>query len=54
VIARGKFSRSYFYSAFHSDRMFNEADVDGGSREQPTCEHCKEFGDLTSAFEQPT
>src|SRR5437588_13004538 len=47
VIARGKFSRSYFYSAFHSGRMFNEADVYGGSREQAAGEHGNEFSYLS-------
>src|SRR5260370_39354692 len=54
VIARGKFSRSYFSSAFHSGRMFDEADVDGSTREQPTCQRGNEFGKLTHRFFLPT
>jgi hypothetical protein len=47
AIARRKFSRSYFYSAFHSGWMFNEVDVYGGSREQAAGEHSNEFSNLT-------
>ena len=47
VIARRKFSRSYFDAAFHSGWMFNEADVYGGSREQAAGEHSDEFSNLT-------
>jgi hypothetical protein len=50
----GKFGRSYFSSAFHSGRMFDEADVDGGTREQPTCQHGNEFGNLVHRFFLPT
>ena len=46
AIARGEFSRSYFYSAFHSGRMFNEADVYGGSRKLAAGEHSTEFSNL--------
>jgi len=52
VIARGKFSRSYFYSAFHSGRMFDEAEVDGGSCEQAAREHTNEFGNLTHQLQK--
>jgi hypothetical protein len=43
AVAGWKFSRRYFYSAFHSGRMFNKADIDGGSREQTAREHSNEF-----------
>ena len=33
-------------AAFHSGRMFDEADVDGGSCEEAAREHSNEFGNL--------
>jgi hypothetical protein len=33
--------------------MFDEADVDGGSREQATREHSKEFSDLAHCSQAP-
>jgi hypothetical protein len=46
AIARSKFGRRYLNPTLHSRRMFNEADVYGGSREQAAGEHSNGFSNL--------
>src|SRR5260370_19602906 len=45
-IARREFSRSYFYTAFHSGWVFNETEVNCGPCKQAAREHGDEFGNL--------
>jgi hypothetical protein len=46
TIARREFGDGYFRPALHPCRMFDEIDVDGGSREQGARKHRNEFGKL--------
>ena len=52
TIAGREFGRSYFRPAFHSRRMLDEADVDGGSGEQAARKHSDEFSNLTHLIQR--
>jgi hypothetical protein len=52
-MAGREFSSGYFHPALHPCWMFDKIDVDGGSREQATREHSKEFSDLAHCSQAP-
>ena len=50
AVARLKFSGRYFYPAFHSARMLNKADVEGGPCKYAACKNGNEFHNLAHQF----